>query len=158
MLKQNEPLIHLLMQLSKKYMSVFSEITQDIPLERYHYVLVLVDKHRETLSQKALAEILQVDKSFMVNMINYLTENGFVYREINSDDRRQQFIKLTPKAKEHLPHIHQSFKELNQKAFNNLSPEKINTFFEIINTLQNNLTRISNHEINLDFQRRKNNL
>lgn len=158
MLKSNEPLVHQLIQLSKKYLSAFSEVTQDIPLERYHYVLVLVDERQETLTQKALAEILQVDKSFMVNMINYLTESGFVYRETNSDDRRQQLIKLTPKAKEYLPNINQSVKELNQKAFNNLSNEKINTFFEIIDTLQDNLTLISNHEIILDFQRRKNNL
>lgn len=158
MLKPSEPLVHQLIQISKKYLSAFSEVTQDIPLERYHYVLVLVDEHQETLTQKALAKILQVDKSFMVNMINYLTENGFVYRETHADDRRQQLIKLTPKAKKYLPSIHQSFKELNQKAFNNLPHEKINTFFEIIATLQDNLTQITNQEIILDFQPRNNHL
>lgn len=155
MLKSSEPLVHQLIQLSKKYLSAFSEVTRDIPLERYHYILVLVDEHQETLTQKALAKILQVDKSFMVNIINYLTDNGFVYRETHTDDRRQQLIKLTAKAKEYVPSIKQSFKELNQKAFNNLSQDKIANFFEMIQTLQNNL---SNQEITLDFKSRNNNL
>ncbi len=155
MSKYNEPLVHQLIQVTKKYLSAFSEFTQDIPLERYHYVLILVEQNQEKLTQKAIAEMLQVDKSFMVNMINYLTDNGFVYREINAEDRREHLIKLTGKAKKMIPSINQSIRELNAKAFNNLSDEKIKTFFEIINTLQNNLNLISNHEIILDYHRLK---
>ncbi len=155
MLKYNEPLVHQLIQVTKKYLSAFSEFTQDIPLERYHYVLILVEQNKERLTQKALAEMLQVDKSFMVNMINYLTENGFVYRETNTQDRREQLIKLTGKAKKMIPVINQSIQELNSKAFDSLPDEKIETFFEIIKTLQSNLNLISNHEIILDYQRLK---
>jgi MarR family transcriptional regulator for hemolysin len=155
MLKYNEPLVHQLIQITKKYLSAFSEFTQDIPLERYHYVLILVEQNQEKLTQKALAEMLQVDKSFMVNMINYLTKNDFVYRETNIEDRREQLIKLTGKAKKMIPSINRSIKELNTKAFYSLTDEKIKTFFEIIDTLQNNLNLINNHGIILDYQRLK---
>lgn len=155
MSKYNEPLVHQLIQVTKKYLSAFSEFTQDIPLDRYHYVLILVEQNQEKLTQKALAEMLQIDKSFMANMINYLTENGFVYRETNIEDRREQLIKLTDKAKKMIPSISKSIEELNSKAFYNLSDEKVKTFFEIIDTLQNNLNLISNHEIILDYQRLK---
>lgn len=155
MSKYNEPLVHQLIQVTKKYLSAFSEFTQDIPLERYHYVLILVEQNNEKLTQKALAKILQVDKSFMVNMINYLTDNGFVYRETNNEDRREQLIKLTGKAKKLIPSINQSIEELNEKALSSLPQEKIETFFEIVETIQNNLKLISNHEIILDYQRLK---
>jgi MarR family transcriptional regulator for hemolysin len=155
MSKYNEPLVHQLIQVTKKYLSAFSEFTQDIPLERYHYVLILVEQNQEKLTQKALAEMLQVDKSFMVNMINYLTKNDFVYRETNIEDRREQLIKLTGKAKKMIPSINRSIKELNTKAFYSLTDEKIKTFFEIIDTLQNNLNLINNHGIILDYQRLK---
>ncbi|MBU1372912.1 MAG: MarR family transcriptional regulator [Bacteroidetes bacterium] len=118
-------------------------------------MLILVEQNQEKLTQKALAGMLQVDKSFMVNMINYLTENGFVYREINTEDRREHLIKLTDKAKKMIPSINQFIKELNSKAFYSLPDEKIKTFFEIIETLQNNLNLISNHETILDYQRLK---
>jgi MarR family transcriptional regulator for hemolysin len=155
MLKYEEPLVHPLIQITKKYLSAFVEISQEIPLERYHYVLLLVDEYDETLTQKALAELLQVDKSQLVNMIDYLTNNGFVFREKKSNDRRLQVIKLTSKAKDFIPEINQSIKELNQKAFKNLSEDKIVAFFEVIASLQNNLSKLGTTEISLEYQKLK---
>ncbi|MDA9555222.1 MarR family transcriptional regulator [Pelobium sp.] len=155
MQKYEEPLVHQLIQITKKYLSAFGDIVQDIPLERYHYTLLLIDEHQETLTQKALAELLQVDKSFLVNMIDYLAENGFVYRETNSDDRRQQVIKLTAKAKTYIPEISACIKNLNQSALENIPKEHIQIFLNTITTIQNNLKTISSHEIVLDYKKMK---
>lgn len=155
MSKYEEPLVHQLIQVTKKYLIAFNEHTEKIPLERYHYALLLIDEHSENLTQKALAELLQVDKSFMVGMIDYLTNSGYVYREINADDRRQHVIKLTDKAKETIPEINQSIYNVNQKAFKNLSDEKINQFYEMIKALQTNLKTNNSHEIALDYQKSK---
>jgi MarR family transcriptional regulator for hemolysin len=155
MIKYEEPLVHQLIQVTKKYLSAFSDITENIPLERYHYALLLIDEHHEKLTQKGLAELLQVDKSFMVSMIDHLTDGGFVFRETNCDDRRQQVIKLTNHAKEIIPEIHNSIQVLNQKAFQSVSKEKMNAFFETIETLQNNLNLLITHEIVLDYKKSK---
>ena len=155
MIKYEEPLVHQLLQITKKYLSAFSDITENIPLDRYHYALLLIDEHKETLTQKALAELLQVDKSFMVSMIDYLTHSGFVYRETNSDDRRQQVIKLTAHAKEIIPQIHKSIQVLNQRAFQSVSKEKMNAFFETTEILQNNLNTLITQEIMLDYKKSK---
>lgn len=155
MIKYEEPLVHQLSQITKKYLSAFNNITENIPLERYHYALLLIDEHNESLTQKALAELLQVDKSFMVSMIDYLTEGGFVYRETNSDDRRQQVIKLTAHAKEIIPKIHKSIQVLNQRAFQSVSKEKMNAFFETTEILQNNLNTLITQEIVLDYKKSK---
>lgn len=153
--KYEEPLIHQLIQVTKKYLSAFSEITENIPLERYHYALLLIDEHQETLTQKALAELLQVDKSFMVSMVDHLTGGGFVYRETNCDDRRQQVIKLTAHAKKIIPEIHQSIQVLNQRAFQSVSKEKMNAFFETIETLQSNLNPLITNEIEMIIKNQK---
>jgi MarR family transcriptional regulator for hemolysin len=142
MSKYEEPIVHQLVQITKKYLNAFSEISQEIPLERYHYVLLLIDEHGETLTQKALTALLIVDKSYLVNMIDYLTEQGLVFRETNPKDRRQQVIKLTAKAKDFIPMIDQKFRALNQKSFGNLSKKKIIAFYEVMDILQNNLTKI----------------
>ena len=155
MIKYEEPLVHQLSQITKKYLSAFSDLTETIPLDRYHYALLLIDEHNEILTQKALAELLQVDKSFMVSMIDYLTDGGFVYRETNSDDRRQQVIKLTAHAKEIIPQIHKSIQVLNQRAFESVSKEKMNAFFETIEILQNNLNTLTTQEIMLDYKKTK---
>ncbi len=155
MSKYAEPLTHQLIQVTKKYLNAFSDHTVDIPLERYHYALLLIDDHEECLTQKALAELLQVDKSFMVNMIDYLTHNGFVQRETNKEDRRQQIIKLTAKAKKMIPEINNSILTLNEKVFNDVAPEKVKTFFEIIDILQKNLKQMVTHEIVLNYHKLK---
>ena len=147
MSKYEEPLVHQLLQITKKYLTAFSEISQEIPLERYHYVLLLIDEHEETLTQKALTALLLVDKSYLVNMIDYLTENGLVFRETNQKDRRQQVIKLTAKAKYFIPMIDQKFKLLNEKSFENLSKDKITAFYEVIEVLQNNLNKFNKAEV-----------
>lgn len=155
MSKYEEPLVHQLVQITKKYLNAFSEISQEIPLDRYHYVLLLIDEHKETLTQKALTAILLVDKSYLVNMIDYLSENGFVFRETNQKDRRQQVIKLTEKAKDYIPLIDEKFKVLNQKSFDNLSKEKIATFYEVMKVLQNNLNKFKTTEISQEHQKLK---
>ena len=155
MSKYEEPLVHQLVQITKKYLNAFSEISQEIPLDRYHYVLLLIDEHKETLTQKALTAILLVDKSYLVNMIDYLSENGFVYRETNQKDRRQQVIKLTEKAKDYIPLIDEKFKAINQKSFDNLSKEKIATFYEVMKVLQNNLNKFKTTEISQEHQKLK---
>ncbi len=156
MVKYEEPLAHQLIQITKKYLSAFAEAIQEIPIERYHYVLLIIDENNETLTQKALADILQVDKSFMVTMIDYLTENGLVYRETNTDDRRQQVIKLKPAARKLIPDISNSISVLNKEAFKSLSESKIQTFLEVIETIQTNLSNVSTHEIVLDYKKVQN--
>ena len=156
MSKYEEPLVHQLIQVTKKYLSAFSECTGNIPLERYHYVLLLIDEHGELLTQKDLAQLIQVDKSFVVSMVNHLTENGLAYRETNDDDRRKHVIRLTEKAKSMIPEINESIVHLNRKAFQNISPEKVKAFYEIIDVLQSNLKQIVNtHEIVLDYNKLK---
>ncbi|MEO5911525.1 MAG: MarR family transcriptional regulator [Pelobium sp.] len=154
MAKYEEPLVHQLIQVTKKYLNAFSESTENIPLERYHYALLLIDENGESLTQKALAKLLEVDKSFMVGMIDYLTNSGYVYRETNAEDRRQHVIKLTEKAKEIIPEINQSIHTVNQKAFGNLPDEKVNLFYEMIGMLQTNLNAHNTHEIAIDYQNR----
>jgi DNA-binding MarR family transcriptional regulator len=147
MVKYEEPLIYQMVQITKKYLSAFASLAKDIPLERYHYALLLIDEHQEKLTQKELAKLLQVDKSFIVSMIDYLASNELVCRETNCDDRRQHFLILTEKATKIIPMINQVYKSLNKQAFAGIEKDKINQFFEVIKDLQNNLKPIKGHPI-----------
>ena len=82
-----QPLAQLLISVTKKYLSIFSQQTGGLDIDRYQYVLVLINLHKEQLTQKALSELLEVDKSFMVNIVDYLSSKGYVVREKNINDR-----------------------------------------------------------------------
>ena len=136
----NEPLAQSLISVTKKYLSTFSKEVPELGIDRYHHVLVLIEDHGETLSQKALAEFLQIDKSYMVTILDYLAENGYVRREKNQNDRREQLIKLTPLAKQGIPLIREAICKLDSRSMKNLSEQEIQIFHLVLKTIQNNLS------------------
>lgn len=149
-----EPLTNSLISVTKKYLNAFSSEMTHLPLDRYQYILVLIDEHAECLSQKALSEILQIDKSYMVIILDYLTEKGYVVREQNPKDRREQLIKLTNSAREILPQIRKIISELNKKALRNITSTEIELFNEVLKKIGNNLAENLPNNITLDFKYR----
>ncbi len=150
----NEPLAYPLISLTKKYLSSFSKETQGLKIDRYHYILLLIDDNHENLTQKAIGELLQLDKSYMVNIIDYLTSNGYVFREKNPIDRREQLIRLTDLAREDIPFIRNVFLELNKKSLQNLSRAEIDNFNKVLTVIQENLSDSKPNEIHLEFKKK----
>lgn len=137
-----EPLAQALTTVTKRYLYGLSKSLLHLPIDRYHYVLVLIDAHHETLSQKALAELLHIDKSYMVCMLDYLGEHGYIIREKNPTDRRKQLIKLTSKARNDLPVIKGAIEELNNRSLKNIPAADRQIFIEVLRSIQDNLLDI----------------
>lgn len=142
-----EPISRRLMQLAKIYLGAFSKRVEHLDINRYHYLLLLIAEHQGQPTQKKLAEITGKDKSAMVSIIDMLSAKGYVYREINPNDRREQLIRITPKAKEHLPAIKASFKILNEKATEGISEENLNIFNEVLQQMADNLKPLESNLI-----------
>lgn len=137
-----EPLANPLLAVSKKYLNVLSKMVHQLSIDRYHYVLVLIDSHEQLLTQKALAEILNIDKSYMVTILDYLEKRDYIHREKNPQDRREQLIKLTAKAKGDIPVIRNAIAILNDASLENLDNEQKKLFCQILNTIEDNLAKI----------------
>jgi MarR family transcriptional regulator for hemolysin len=114
---------------------------EDLGIDRYHYALTVICYYDGELTQKALAEKLGKDKSLIVNIIDVLTENGFVYREINPADRREHLIRVTDKAKKAVPQIMASFEKINRRIKENISLKDMEIFENVLCSMQNNLER-----------------
>lgn len=147
------PITYPLIAVTKKYLSAFNRMVGDLPIDRYQYVLVLIESHNEKLTQKALAELLQIDKSYMVTILDYLTDKGYVLREKNPKDRREQLIRLTPRAKKDLVQIKDAFAELNEKSLQNIDDKQIAIYNEVIKTIERNLSHSNPTEIIVDFKK-----
>jgi MarR family transcriptional regulator for hemolysin len=121
------------------YQSLLAKSTKHLDVDRYHYVLSLIYYHDGQLSQKALAEILGKDKSAIVSIINLLSTKGFVYRENNPNDRREQLLKVTEKAKLAVPHIVATFKNINTDITKGISEADMKIFESVLLRMQNNI-------------------
>lgn len=133
-----EPLANPFIAVSKKYLSALAKMVPQLSIDRYHYVILLIDS-QENLTQKALAEILHIDKSYMVTIMNYLEEKGYVIRNKNPDDRREQLIRLTTLANQSLPIIKNAISTLNKLAFQDICESNHQIFNEVLFSIQNNL-------------------
>ena len=149
---KTKPISRQLISVTKKYLSVFSQQTRGLDIDRFQYVLVIIDDNGELLSQQALAEDLQVDKSYVVTIVNYLEGNGYVKREKNPDDKREQLIKLTEKGRLVVPKIREVTEQLNQRALENLTVEQTETFIQVLNQIDANLVDIKPFNILINYK------
>lgn len=78
----------------------------------------------------------------MVTILNYLEDNGYILRQKNANDKREQLIKLTSKAKEDIPLIRNTISELNNRSIKNISESKKQIFNDVLRIMQSNLSDI----------------
>lgn len=133
-----EPLANPFIIVSKKYLSALAKITPQLSIDRHHYVIILIDSNKN-LTQKALAEILHIDKSYMVTIINYLEEKKYVIRKKNPIDRREQLVRLTALGNQAVPLIKNAITTLNKLAFQDIGESQQEIFNEVLCAIQNNL-------------------
>ena len=90
------------------------------------------------------------DKSLIVTVIDTLTEQGFVYREVNPADRREHLLKVTAKGKKAVPHIVEAFETLNKSITEDISDEELTIFNTVLKKMENNMKPFTSTEINPD--------
>lgn len=71
--------------------------SQDTSLREYWVLTCLVD--RDAASQSYLSELLAIDASDMVRLIDALEEHGWAARERDPKDRRRQIVTTTKKGR-----------------------------------------------------------
>lgn len=150
-----EPLAYSLISVSKKYLSLFNRELTTLSLDRYQYVLVLIDDHAEQLSQKALATLLQIDKSYMVTILDHLAKKGFIIREKNPSDRREQIVRLTDQARKDIPLIRTAIELTNNKALQDIPEKNLAIFNRVLQTIQHNLSDSKPSDYILEFKKLK---
>jgi MarR family transcriptional regulator for hemolysin len=134
-----EPISRKLNVLGKAYLAVLGNHMEHLDISRYYYPLTVICCHDGELTQKALAEKLGKDKSIIVKIIDELTEKGFVYRQINPDDRRQHLLGVTDKGKKTVPHIINEFKHMNRSASQNIPAQDMEAFERVLTKMKDNL-------------------
>jgi MarR family transcriptional regulator for hemolysin len=138
-MKLVEPISRKLIRIGKLYLNVLARHTAHLDVTRYHFILSLIYNHDGQLTQNALAQILDKDKSAMVSIINMLTAKGFVYRETNPIDRREHLLRVTEKAKLAVPQIMATFEHINSDITKGISAHEMKIFESVLQKMQTNI-------------------
>jgi MarR family transcriptional regulator for hemolysin len=141
--------------LMRLYFGALTKKLEQLDIDRHYSVLLLIESADVHCNQQYLSDILNIDKTAMVRMIDYLVEKGYIVRAVNPADRRAHRIQLTSKAKKALPRIHKAIDDLNGKATKGISSRKLKQFYADLNTVAENLTHEPRHTFIMNFEKVK---
>lgn len=138
--------------LSKVYVGALTKKLEALDIER-HYSLLIVLHNKPDCNQKCLTEILRIDKASLVRVIDHLSKKGYVKRVINPSDRREHYIRLTPKAEKVIPVITKAVRELNAVALKGLSKSGVELFYDTLRNAQDNLNKEPLNKVMIHYKK-----
>lgn len=139
--------------LAKNYFGVLTKLLENLEVERYYSILILIDKSGETCTQQQLCEQLKFDKVSMVRMVDYLLKKGFVEKVQNEKDRREYFVVLTAKAVQLMPELYDAINTLNKAVLKGISKEQQKLLKENIDLMQQNLEVMPSEKIYINYKK-----
>lgn len=90
---------------------------------REYWILTCVD--REPMSQRQLSELLSIDASDMVRLIDNLENNNWATRERDPKDRRRQIVAATKKGTKSLAKLAADVAEAEERALEASSSKQL---------------------------------
>src|SRR3954471_24106161 len=142
-----KPIGRILGALTKQYFGALSKSMEYFGIDRHFYPLVVIDTTEEKCTQQYLSCMLDVDKVSMVRVMDYLMEKGMITREVNSKDRREHLIKLTPKAKKIMPQVYDGINKMNSLALKGLNKSEQAQFYFMMNKMAKNIENLPVNEV-----------
>ena len=123
----------------KKYLAeVFKKNNVNLTAEQYLVMDTLWNEG--TLTQQAIAFIIQKDKNSVTQFIDNLEKKGLVTRSVAKDDRRVNNIVVTPEGMALKDSTKQLAIETMNKAVAGVSEEDLNTFVNVLKNVCGNIS------------------
>lgn len=101
---------------------------------REFWILTCVDV--EPMSQRQLSELLNVDASDMVRLIDSLEDHGWVTRDRDPKDRRRQIVEATKKGKKSLTKLGDDVSAAEDRALEASSQKQLKSLKKLSQALE----------------------
>ncbi|WP_224999959.1 MarR family winged helix-turn-helix transcriptional regulator [Cesiribacter sp. SM1] len=98
------------------------------------FVLLNIDAELGTPATK-IAPLLGLEARSLTRMLKNMEEKGLIYRQADPVDRRLVRIFLTEEGKNKKEISRRTVKSFNQAVVENIPPNKLQCFFEVINSI-----------------------
>jgi DNA-binding MarR family transcriptional regulator len=108
---------------------------KDLGLTAGQFPFLIHLSHKEGITQDDLAVHLHIDKGTVARALKKLEDKGFIYREINPQNRRSYLLFLTEKGRQIVPHIRSIDKEWEDSICSNFQDNECDRLFNVLQTL-----------------------
>ncbi|MGC5031180.1 MarR family winged helix-turn-helix transcriptional regulator [Micromonospora sp. DT229] len=96
------------------------------------HAIVLTYLESEPACQQVLVDLLEVDPSVLVTILNELEHAELICRRRDPSDRRRHIVEITPSGGRTLKTLDATFAEVEDELFANLSPVERDTLRELL--------------------------
>jgi DNA-binding MarR family transcriptional regulator len=91
---------------------------------------------RGAVSQRELGELMAIDHSTLVNMLNPLETGELVKRQRDTSDRRRHLVTITATGKRRLTQADNAFRDAEDAFFSSLTPAQRDQLHDLLLTLR----------------------
>ncbi len=133
----------LLKDVSRLYTRRFEERAHGLALTLPQCKTLAYLSKNEGVSQKRLAELIEIDPMSLVRILDRMEADGWVQRRSDPDDRRARSLVLTEKAKPIVEHIWQLVSETRAEALEGLSADERTALVELLERVHENLLALA---------------
>ncbi|MBP7262503.1 MAG: winged helix-turn-helix transcriptional regulator [Bacteroidia bacterium] len=149
---EKEALSYKLALIGKKYFGTLTFNATDKTIDRYQSIFLVIVKSGG-VSQQTLAKMIDVDKSTIVRMVDYLQEHDLVKRTANPDDRREHIVVPTEKAQHVARCMAEDYIKVNDWAFKDFSKTERELFYNMLERIYQNLQPHKSDQYSVHYQK-----
>ena len=91
---------------------------------------------------KDIEQELNITKSVASNLVKRMVQNGLVELEVNPNDKRAKYVRLTDKSRSQMKQVKSFFDRIDRSLLDGISEENLLIFEEVLGKLQANVEKI----------------
>lgn len=133
----------LFMRTNKEHRAVFHRFSADYGMHRsQHRMLMYICNKGGGLSQKQLAEAMDVSPAAITVMLNKLEIGGYIYRTVYAADSRVNLINPTEKGEQLAAESRKFFEKIDKTMFDGFDEETLVLLGDLFERMQSNLSKL----------------
>ena len=106
----------------------------------YGSMLSVLYRNNGKLRMKAVADLINRDKSTVTHLVNKLIKAGYVIREQSSEDSREVYVVLTKKAWDIEEKLEKISRNLITTAYNGFTEDEKEKLMQLLDKMKDNFT------------------
>ena len=114
---------------------MFSEMAQDHDATAVQALTLLKIDPKEGTRSTNLGPKMAIEPTSLTRIIKLLEDNGYIYKEKTTNDKREVIIKLTDKGLNSRNLSKEVVVNCNKKVMEKIAPEKLEVFKDVMNDI-----------------------
>lgn len=132
--------------LARKSQGCISELLTPYNLTAAEQPFFMALHHNNGITQEGLTALVGVDKAATARAVKSLEEKGFLIREEDKNDRRNNLLFSTDKAKELYPSVKEALLTLNSSITSGISEKEQEEIYHYLKIMEQNFSMICNEK------------